>query len=199
MEVRAVLVACLLAAGVVHADEAASVREASLLDKGIEPLLHLDPMPLPASGGLGHVEDTHERTMMQLGNSTWAELEGIHWMNHERDRRSASDLTTPESGWTASVRISHDFGPFEASVLGRVGELDSQSSQLASRMAGDPRSYRPARYFDIGLTIGKAKKLSRWKTAWIALTLGHRAWIGKPPIGEQDASQVMLSIGTTFK
>jgi len=185
---------------VAHADEGTSVHESSLLDKGTEPLLHLDPIALPASGGVGHVEDTHERTMMQLGDHTWAELEGIHWTNQEVDRRFTSDLTTPERGWTASLRISHDFGPFEASVLGRVGELESQSSQLGARMAGDRKAYKPARYYEVGLTIGKAKKLSRWKTAWIALTLGHRAWIGKPPIGEdQEASQVMLSIGTTFK
>lgn len=196
---RSALVACLLAAGVAHADEATSVHESSLLDKGTEPLLHLDPIALPSSGGLGHVEDTHERTMMQLGDHTWAELEGIHWTNQERDRRFTSDLTTPERGWTASLRISHDFGPFEMSVLGRLGEVESQSSQLAQRMDGERKAYRPGRYYEIGLTIGKAKKLSRWKTAWIALTLGHRAWIGKPPIGEEDSSQVMLSIGTTFK
>jgi hypothetical protein len=197
--VRSVLVACLLAAGVAHADEATSVHESSLLDKGTDPLLHIDPIALPSGAGLGRVEDVHERTMMQLGDHTWAELEGVHWTNQEVDRRFTSDLSTPERGWTASLRLSHDFGPFEASVLGRVGELESQQSQLAARMDEDHRKYKPARYYEVGVTIGKAKKLSRWKTAWIALTLGRRAWIGQPPTGEKDASQVMLSIGTTFK
>jgi hypothetical protein len=38
-------------------------------------------------------------------------------------------------------------------------------------------------------------------TAWIALSVGRRTWLGKePPPGEiKEADAVMLSIGTTFK
>jgi hypothetical protein len=36
-------------------------------------------------------------------------------------------------------------------------------------------------------------------TAWIALSLGQRYWIGEPPPGELPARQVTLSIGTTFR
>ncbi len=196
---RSVLVACLLAAGVAHADEPTSVHESSLLEKGTEPLLHLEPLGLPSAGGHGHVEDLRERTMMQIGDHAWAELEGVHWTNQGPDRRFTTDLTTPERGWTASLRLSHDFGPFEASVLGRVGEIDSQHAQLGAQLADSRSRYTRARYYDIAFTIGTSKKLSRWKTAWFALTIGHRAWIGQPPGDEQDATQVMLSIGTTFK
>ena len=197
---RSVVLACLLASGVALADDETSVRESTLLEKGNEPLLHLDPVLLPAGGGLGRVESTYERTMMQVGDRSWLELEGIQWTNQEKDGRFTTDGATPEGGWTASLRLSHDFGPFEASILGRVGETGSQDSQLASRMSGDQSKYGPARFYEVRLTIGKSKKLSRWMTAWIALTLGRRAYIGTPPIGEDAASnQVTLSIGTTFR
>ncbi len=188
-----------LLAGAAHADDPVEVHESTLLDKGTEPLLHLDPVALPGIAGLGTRDDTHERTMMQLGEHTWVELEGVHWTNQDKDRRFLNDETTPERGWTASVRLSHDFGPFEASVLGRIGEVDSQQALLAQRFSGDKTRFTPGHYYEVGVTIGKSKKLSRWKTAWIALTLGYRGWIGEPPGDELSGGQAMLSIGTTFK
>ncbi len=187
-----------LLAGVAHADDETSVRESLLFDKGTEPLLHLDPV-LPGIASLGTREDTHERTMMQLGDHTWAELEGVHWTNQDRDRRILNDETTPERGWTASIRLSHDFGPFQATLLARLGEIDSQQALLSQRLSGDTARLGPAHYYDLSVTIGKSKKLSRWNTAWIALTLGYRGWIGKPPGDELSGGQAMLSIGTTFK
>lgn len=196
---RSAVLALVLLAGVAYADETTSVRETTLLEKGTDPLLHLDPVVLPGLAGLGTRADTHERTMMQLGGHTWAELEGVHWTNQDVDRRFMNDETTPERGWTASVRLSRDFGPFQASLLARVGEIDSQQALLAQRLAGDRSRFSPGHYYDLGLTIGKSQKLSRWMTAWIALTLGYRGWIGTPPGDEKGGGQVMLSVGTTFR
>lgn len=188
-----------LFAGVAHADAPTELHESLLLDKSGDPLLHIDPVVLPGISGLGTREDTHERTMMQLGDHTWAELEGVHWTNQDKDGRFTNDETTPERGWTTSVRLTHDFGPFEATLLGRLGEIDSQQALLARRFDGDKTRFKPGRYYDVGLTIGRSRTLSRWRTAWIALTLGYRGWIGKPPGDEQSGGQAMLSIGTTFK
>ncbi len=199
MGVRGLLVVWLLLAGVAHADEAGELHEQALFDKSTDPLLHLDPIARPALTGLGTREDVHERTMMELGTGTWLELEGVHWTNQDRDRRFTNDETTPERGFSAGLRLSREVGPFQVSLLARIGEVDSQQSLLAQRLAGDARPFAPARYADVGLTIGKAKKLSRWMTAWIALTVGYRSWLGEPPPGEEDGGQAMLTIGTTFR
>lgn len=196
---RGLVVVAVLVAGVAHADEAAELHAQALFDKSNEPLLHIDPIALPSLSGLGTREDTHERTMMQVGERTWLELEGVHWTNQDKDRRITNDETTPERGWSAAARLSHDFGAFEIGLLARLGAIDSQQSLLSDRLAGDSQRYAPRSYYDLGLTIGKSKKLSRWRTAWIALTLGYRGWLGQPPGAERDGGQVMLSIGTTFR
>ncbi len=195
---RWLVVAWLLVAGAAYADDAMELRTQTLFEKSREPLLHLDPVSLPSLAGLGTREDTHERSMMQLGEHTWLELEGVHWTNQERDRRFTNDETTPERGYSAGVRLSTDVGPFQLSLLARVGEIDSQQSLLAQRLTGE-RPFAPGRYYEVGVTIGKTKKLSRWMTAWVALTAGYRAWIGEPPPGERDGGQLMLTLGTTFR
>jgi len=194
-----VVVWFLLQAGVARADDAVELHEQALFDKSTDPLLHLDPIARPSLTGLGTREDVHERTMMQLGDRTWLELEGMHWTNQEKDQRVTNDETTPERGFSTGIRLSHDLGPFQVSLLARLGEVDSQQSLLAQRLGGDQRPFAPARYADVGVTIGKSKKLSRWMTAWIALTAGYRTWLGEPPPGEEDGGQAMLTIGTTFR
>ncbi|MBL0216660.1 MAG: hypothetical protein IPQ07_22600 [Myxococcales bacterium] len=177
---RAGLVAVALLAGVAHADDATSLHDGeapALLRSADEALLHLAPVSLPYTAGLGARNDVDEHTRLRIGTHSWVELEGTRWSN---------DLDVPARGWGAGIRAAHDFGWFTVSVGAQLNHVDSPAMSRS--------------YYDVGLTISKSKRLSRWMTAWIALTIGRRIWVGeRPPLGEQDATQVTLSIGTTFK
>ncbi len=177
---RAVVVAVALVPGAALADDPTSVRDGEkplLLREADEAFLHLDPVALPSLAGLGAKTEMHEQTSVVIGHHTWVELEGTRWSN---------DLDVPERGWSGGVRLAHDFGPFVLSAGAQLHGID--------------RAYGAGSYYDIGLTIGKSKKLSRWMTAWIALSIGRRKWLGaQPPDGEADSTQITLSIGTTFK
>ena len=169
---------------VVRADEATSVtssdvggEESALIRKTDEPLLHLDPIAQPLRIGLPETVDVAEQRTIVLGKRTWAELQGMRYTN---------ESVTPERAWTASLRTAHDVGPFTIIAHATAGGVDSR--------------YTRGNYYDVGLTIGKSKKLSRWMTAWIALSIGRREWLGEPPPGEiKESTGVFLSIGTTFK
>jgi len=55
-------------------------------------------------------------------------------------------------------------------------------------------------YVDLGLSLSRTVRLSRWMTAWISLSFGRRRWLdSSPPAGEADATEAMLTIGTTFR
>ena len=177
---RSVVVAVALLPGAARADDPTSLRDGEkplLLGEASEAILHLDLVELPSLAGLGAKAEGHEQTTVMIGRHTWVELESMRWSN---------DLDVPERGYTAGVRLAHDFGPFVVGVGAELHSID--------------RRYGGGSYYDVGLTIGTSKKLSRWMTAWIALSIGRRKWLGdKPPDGEADGEQVTLSIGTTFK
>jgi hypothetical protein len=189
--VRAVFAAGLVISGAAHADDATSVHDGAderpaLFRTDDEPMLHLDPVASPSFAGLGATKLVDDRKRIDLGKRTWVELEGTQWKN---------DLDVPQRGWSATVRVAHDFGPFWVSASASASYTDSRFGRGV-----DPRRGRGTS-IDAGVTIGRSKRLSRWKTAWIALTVGVRRWQGEEgPIDEpKDSGQVMLSIGTTFK
>ncbi len=181
---RVVVAVVLSLPTVVRADEATSVstsdvggEEPALLRRTDEPLLHVDPIIQPLRIGPPEAIDVDDQKTIVLGKRTWVELQGIRYTNTS---------VTPERGWTASLRLAHDLGPFTVVAHATAGGVDSR--------------YTRGSYYDVGLTIGKSKKLSRWMTAWIALSIGRREWLGEPPPGETKSSTgVFLSIGTTFK
>ncbi len=177
---RAVVAAVALLPGAAFADDPTSLRDGEkplLLRDADEAILHLDPVVLPSTAGLGAKAEVHEQTTISLGRRTWVELESMRWSN---------ELDVPERGWHGGVRLVHDVGPFVVSVGAELHGID--------------RRYSSGSYYDLGVTIGKTKQLSRWNTAWIALGIGRRTWFGKePPVGEANGEQVMLSVGTTFK
>lgn len=177
---RAIVAAVALLPGAALADDATSVRDGEkplLLREADEAILHLDLVTLPSNAGLGAKADVDERTTVTLGRHTWLELEGTRWSN---------ELDVPERGWNAGVRVAHRIGPVLVSLGAELHNID--------------RRYSSGSYYDVGLTIGTSKKLSRWMTAWLALTIGRRTWLGdKPPDGEANGYQLMISVGTTFK
>jgi hypothetical protein len=128
---------------------------------------------------------------LKLGAHTWAVVEGS-WWSVERDSASYAGLRDrPGHGWNTGLHIAHDFGMFRVDAGGTVGEVDGLDD-LGHRNAHGA-------YTDLGVTISRAFRLSRWNTAWISLGVGHRRWQGAPPPGEADATQVMLTVGVTFR
>lgn len=138
--------------------------------------LHVDPMLRPALEDQA-IEVRH-RTDWQLGPHTRAVAEGASWT-------SAGLLDG--RGWRASVALVHDVGPFELVLGVSYNGLDTALGR--------------GLYRDVGLSLRRTVVLSRWMTGWISLGIAHRHWegAGPPPSGEVDATQVMLSIGSTFR
>lgn len=146
------------------------------------PLLELDPVfdPIarPNMEGLGTAETRHSSHYQLLGFDIL--VDGVERVN---------EVDTPHRGYRAGLRLSRDLGPFRLTA-GYFRE-NTQSRFLE----GTSRNYT-----ERAIAITKTFKLSRWNTAWISLSLASRKWDGeRPPEGEQDSTQLMLSIGTTFK
>ncbi len=144
-------------------------------DAETEPYLELDPVFRPNAEGLGTLETKHQKQYELLGARIV--IDGVEHTN---------EVDVPTRGWRAGLRISRDVGPVTVTAGMSVENVQSR--------------YTRGTYREMGIAITKTFKLSRWNTAWISLSVGRRTWYGdQPPPGEQDATQVMLSVGTTFK
>ena len=150
------------------------------------PLLHLDPVVATAAEGIG-AEVQSEAHVVELGRLRLAT--GGRWWQ--------SGLTTDPGGphgdhdpatahgWRAAAALSYDLGPLQIGVNGAIGEVDGR--------------FERGRYRDVAVSIGRSFRLSRWMHGWISLSLGHRAWSGRPLYGESDATTLILSVGSTFR
>jgi hypothetical protein len=164
-------------------DGEVEVREGgALLEPG--PRLELDPVLPPLLQGLGATEEA-DRAELRIGADTRVLLEGVRWIHDDAAALPHVDL--PARGWRAAVRLSHDLGFARVEAGASLNEVDSR--------------FGSGRYVDLGLSIRRTFRLSRWMTAWISLGVGRRRWLGagQPPAGESDATEVMLRVGTTFR
>jgi len=179
--VRAVITAAgLLVSGWAHADDAASVtvtERSPLLHPDDEPMLRLEALPAPVFRGIVNVD---EGTLARIDA-------GAHSVVEVDVARISSQLDVPERGWSAGIRAVHDFGWFTGALSARLEHTDSRFAE--------------GTHYDVNLTLAKSKRLSRWMTAWVALSVGYRHWLGDalPPGESRDSLGVTLSIGTTFK
>lgn len=185
----------LLSATRAHADDlSTSLVERYGATEPNEPGLVLDPMFRPGIETVGMKEIHHEARYDLFG--TQIALDGF-------ERFSERDTFT--RGYRAGLTLSRDLG-FARLTAGIA--IDSlQSSNMVVGMS-DPTAQNPERaqrygsatYIERGIALTRTHKFNRWNTAWISLSLTQRSWVGdKPPPGEQDSTQVMLSVGTTFK
>jgi hypothetical protein len=178
--VRVALV--LLVAAPAHADDALSARAHA---EQTTPLLVFDPLPPPALHGATAIE-AHDDTTYQFDARTSLALAGTHWSASEMlDHPEHTAFDLPARGWGASARLRRTIGSFVLEAGGAYDHVDSR--------------YGSGSYVDLGLALTRYFHLSRWMTAWISIGIGNRIWLGQPPAGESNATQVRLSIGTTFR
>jgi hypothetical protein len=166
--------ACVLCiAASAHADDGLALH-AVRRDAEPAPQLELDPILSSRFETLHADEDTHA-ARIPLGPHLTAQLETTAWSN----------LDITEHGWSSVARLAADRGPWHASALVSWNGVDGW-------LGG-------GRYTDVGVALARTFHLSRWMTAWIALSISQRQWSGSPPPGERSGTTVMLSIGTTFR
>ncbi len=140
------------------------------------PWLQLDPMRASPLEDVGAAVRS-EYQIWTIGPGTRAAIEGTQW---------TSKLDVPGRGWRAGLSLSHDFG---FAVLTASGAI-----------ASDDTRYQRGAYYELGLSLSRSHRFSKWVTAWIALSIGRRVWVGPdPPPGEENVDQITLSIGGTFR
>ena len=143
--------------------------------------LQLAPILRPQSEGFGGAEHG-EDVDLRLGADTRLLARASWWQNEDREL-PAVDL--PALGWSAGIQLQHDFGWAKLVATGGVSFVDSRLAR--------------GHYIDVGVQLRRDFRLSRWMRAWIALGASHRYWLDEPPLGELDVSQLLLTIGTTFR
>ncbi len=171
-----------------HAEEVEdSVRAQSLVGDLDGPWLHLDDAVL--APGLEAFDATRDSrtTFIKLGPRTRLALDGASWSANldMRDDGGPGARDIPGHGWRAGLRLSHDFGLVRVRTNGSINHVDTR--------------YGTGTYTDVGLSIGRTHRLSRWMTGWISLGIERRRWSGPPPPGESNATELTLTIGTTFR
>ena len=95
-------------------------------------------------------------------------------------------LDVPSQSWEVSLRLSRNLGFAHLDVGATLGEAQSR---LLGDGAYDPNAdagglgtgRRPsmrARYYEVGAALTRTKRLSRWMTGWISLSVSARKWLG---------------------
>lgn len=175
----------LLSISTALADDAITVRKREWFRPEEEPLLHIDPTWRPHRALEGAEDITRAtysigNTLVVLERSAWSDSTGFVG----EGKVPATGITG--DGWGVTLRLSRNLGPL------RVGGY-------ASYQALDTRLLRSS-YVDVGVSVGRTFKLSKWMTAWVALSVGRRRWLGDIPLlSEKSDDTLMLSIGTTFR
>lgn len=190
---RCVIVVLLASTAVAHADEPLELHDGLTRDP-TDPLLHVERTlrnleTLMRSNTEGFEADVkRERYDFSIGARTRATIESSAWENP----------LLAGNGWGASLRLVHDFKVIQIGVEASIQRVDSGAVEAApgTHGKGVHRSYT-----FVGVSVSKTKRLSKWMTAWISLTVGRRKWLGDQPLppGESDDTAGMLSIGTTFR
>jgi hypothetical protein len=186
--VRCATLVLLVLTHVARADEPIELHD-GLTREPTGPLLHVDSALVNVEAALrsnteGFEADVeHERFDFSLGAHTRARLESSAW----------TGPLVNGNGWGATLRLVHDFKVIQVGVEASFQRVDSGS------VRADGKAVHGS-YLFVGATVSRTHRLSKWMTAWIALSVGRRTWLGNElPPGEADDTAAMLSIGTTFR
>ena len=149
------------------------------------PLLDIDPVLRPNVDGLLGKEIEHV-TNVDLGRRVRLVLEGVERFGGDDPAVPTGSIDIAHHGWRTDGRVFIDLG---FARLGAGVSLENIQTR-----------YTQGTYYDVGISLARTFKLSRWMTGWISLDIGRRRWLGpQPPEGEEHATQIMLNIGTTFR
>ena len=170
---RSLLVVAAIA-GSARADDALTVHARSASEHGC--WLDLDPALLRPTLEGTNIAEQVDHTIVPIGEKAFAVLQGASW--------TADEEPFHPRGERAAIGLAYDLGLATVVVAVEHDRLDWQLGRGA--------------YTDFSVSVRRTHQLSRWMTAWIALSLGYRHW-NDPPPGEHDSATVMLTIGTTFR
>lgn len=184
---RAFAYLLILATHIASADEPSLVVRVPERWQDGGPMLHLEERAI--AEGLGGAKQG-ETSIFQIGPGARVVMSGEWWTNDSwaegKPHASSGELDVGARGWRARFELGADVGPFWLGVHVAAGRVDGRFEQ--------------GTYRDIGVSLLKRFRLSRWMLAWIGLTIGHRQWLGDaPPPGEQNGPSLMLTVGTTFR
>jgi len=186
--VRAFAYLIIFAAHIASADEPSIVVRVPERWQEDEPMLHLEERT--NAEGLGGSKQ-RATSMFQVGPNLRAVTTGEWWSNDPfadgKPHPQSGELDNEARGWRAKFEATYDVGPFQVTGFVAAGHVDS--------------AHEHGTYRDIGVSIGKRFRLSRWMLAWLGLTISQREWLGDngPPPGERNGPSVMLGFSTTFR
>jgi hypothetical protein len=172
-----VLLQLVLVARVAHAQPVGEVREDTEpakptdtpLTSAADTFLHLDIVPVTADNLGSQVE--HMTRQLALGQrrrvvlqTTWREV----------------DHGIPLHGWRTAASGSYDLGGgIELTASAGVEHVDSNQGRHSLRT--------------LAVAVGKRFRLSRAVHGWIGITATSQTWTSKPPPGESDTRQIMVT------
>jgi hypothetical protein len=157
-------------AGEIHdSDEPAEPAE-PLAAGAADTFLHLDADLRLTVDNL-HSKIAREERSFQLGPRARVALQS-EWrvVDHE----------IPLRGWRAAASGTYELGGLTLSATVGVEQVDTDIGRHGLATAG--------------IAVGRNFRVGRKVRAWLGLAAGHRRWLGEPPPGEANATQVMLSL-----
>ncbi len=175
-------------AGVARADDETSIRVTSeLMTERDGPWLELDPQ-LPTKLESFDTERDGKSMTIELGKRAKLSLDGEWWSSGPRMLSGGriADRDVRGNGWTAGARASYDLGPVELEVGISESSIDTP--------------YGSGRYRDYTVALTRRFHWTKNIPGWVSLSIGRRVWNKEkpPPVGEEDATTLMLSVGGSF-
>jgi hypothetical protein len=157
-------------------DDARSADSADPLATGAaDTFRHLDAELRLTIDNLGSKIVRVERSF-QLGGRARVVLQGA-WREVDHD--------VSLRGWHAALSGSYDIAGI--SIAGTVGveHVDTDIGKHSLRT--------------VGIAVGKGFRVSKTARGWIGVVAGTRQWLRRPPpLGESDASQIMLTAKLSY-
>ncbi len=153
---------------------------------GEQPLVPpLDLTIWPQSRGLGAAQG-REQWALAATDVARVDLIGLWWANDDDATQvGQARIDSPARGWSAGANVSLDFAVAELTAHASLGYAENALGR------GD--------YREIGLALRRTFRLSRNMLAWISLGIGRRTWSESSTLHEQGGTELMLTIGTTFR
>jgi hypothetical protein len=151
------------------------------------PLLHLDTALGVNAEGIG-ADEQQQTYAIELGRLRV--VAGGRWWQAGMSPAlpgpaGSHDLDVVARGWRLAGELSYDLGPVRLGATYATSRVDSRSESGS--------------YTDVAVSVSRAFRLSRGILGWISLGAGLRRWAGRPPPGEANGANVLLSVGGNWK